>query len=266
MLNLEVLRQGAKGEAVEMLQGFLRGQGYYLGVVDGDFGPKTKVAVELFQRAAGCKPIDGIVGNGTWGAAMARGLDLLPSDSPADERTSPNWPPKPAGLSPISAAERERIFGSFDFVHEPLPDNPENIRITKRSAEYKIVEVSLPKLIGVQGFPRSGKVLFHAKGADQLRALVDAWDTAKLLPLIIRWSGTLVTRFVRGSRKTLSNHAWGNALDINSSQNALASRPALVGQRGSVRELVPLAIEHGFFWGGHFRTPDGMHKELREAR
>jgi len=39
--------------------------------------------------------------------------------------------------------------------------------------------------------------------------------------------------------------------------------PALVGQKGSVRELVPIANENGFFWGGHFNDRlDGMHFEI----
>jgi hypothetical protein len=72
-----------------------------------------------------------------------------------------------------------------------------------------------------------------------------------------------VPRFIRGSHSVLSNHAYGTAFDINAPWNALGVRPALVGKPGSVRELVPLAAEHGFAWGGHFRTrPDGMHFEL----
>jgi hypothetical protein len=36
-----------------------------------------------------------------------------------------------------------------------------------------------------------------------------------------------------------------------------------VGQHGSVRELVSIANEHGFFWGGHFdKRRDGMHFEV----
>jgi len=29
-------------------------------------------------------------------------------------------------------------------------------------------------------------------------------------------------------------------------------RPALVGEKGSVRELVPITHQWGFWWGGHF--------------
>jgi hypothetical protein len=36
----------------------------------------------------------------------------------------------------------------------------------------------------------------------------------------------------------------------------------LTGQKGSVRELVPIANECGFFWGGFFTRQDGMHFEI----
>jgi len=36
----------------------------------------------------------------------------------------------------------------------------------------------------------------------------------------------------------------------------------LVGQKGCVRELVPIAHENGFYWGGHFSRLDGMHFEI----
>jgi hypothetical protein len=264
-MDLKVLRQGSRGEAVELLQAYLRGQGHYSGVIDGHFGPMTHEAVCAFQRSAGLT-VDGVVGNQTWGALMSRGVTVLPSDAPPTDTTSPNWPPRPAGVTPLSAAERSRVFGSFEFRPDPQPGNPEAIRITSRSADFRLVEVSLPQLVGVTGFPRSGKVPFHAKGADQLQALVTAWDRAGLLARVRSWAGTYVPRFVRGSRTSLSNHAWGTAFDINAAWNGLGVRPALVGQHGCVRELVALAVVHGFYWGGWFGRPDGMHFELREAK
>jgi len=61
----------------------------------------------------------------------------------------------------------------------------------------------------------------------------------------------------------LSNHAFGSAFDINASFNALGVEPARVGDRGCVRELVTIANDHGFYWGGHFaKRPDGMHFEV----
>ena len=54
----------------------------------------------------------------------------------------------------------------------------------------------------------------------------------------------------------------GTAFDINVAWNGLGVQPALLGQKGSVRELVEIAFEHGFIWGGWFTNrPDGMHFE-----
>jgi hypothetical protein len=34
------------------------------------------------------------------------------------------------------------------------------------------------------------------------------------------------------------------------------------GRREGLHELVPIAHKWGFWWGGHFTTPDGMHFEV----
>jgi hypothetical protein len=45
--------------------------------------------------------------------------------------------------------------------------------------------------------------------------------------------------------------------------NNLGKIPARIGSEGSVRELVPVANDFGFYWGGHFKSrPDGMHFEV----
>ncbi len=89
-----------------------------------------------------------------------------------------------------------------------------------------------------------------------------AWESAGLMDRILTWGGSFVPRLVRGGA-SLSNHACGAAFDINVSWTQLGVQPALAGEKGSVRELVPLANEHGFFWGGHYaKRPDGMHFEI----
>jgi len=57
-----VLRQGARGEQVKVLQRNLGGL-----AADGIFGPKTTQAVRTFQASRGLV-VDGIVGPATWGA------------------------------------------------------------------------------------------------------------------------------------------------------------------------------------------------------
>jgi len=257
-VNFPLIKRGYKGEPVERWQTFLRGMGYPV-VVDGDFGPITGGYTMEFQRVMGVKPVDGVVGNCTVGAAMSRGFEVMPTGHVDDLA----YPEKPEGWRPLTAKEREERFGTFAFVPDPTSANPEGIRVTSRSPEFKLVDVYLPKLAHVKGFPRSGRVLFHAECADALVALVDAWDANRLLGDVITWAGSYVPRFVRGSRSTLSNHAWGTAFDINAAWNGLGRLPQKRGEVGCVRELAAVAITMGWEWGGHFSRPDGMHFQHR---
>ena len=101
---------------------------------------------------------------------------------------------------------------------------------------------------------------------EQMRRLFAAWEDAGLVDLLLTWEGSFAPRFIRGGRPLLSNHAWGTAFDVNFRWNRLATVPALRGDKGSVRELVPIAHEHGFFWGGHFSRCDGMHFEVAQVQ
>lgn len=62
-----ILMNGSSGNDVKIVQNVLKLNGYYFGVVDGFFGPMTKVAVIQFQTNKGL-PADGIVGYRTWHA------------------------------------------------------------------------------------------------------------------------------------------------------------------------------------------------------
>jgi hypothetical protein len=267
--EVPVLRRGSKGRWVGVLQNFLLGRGHYKGKVDNSFGKLSDAAVRRFQRANGLK-VDGVVGNQTWGTAMALGLELV--ESPASDRRrkdSPAWPPKPTKLRPLYGKSREKIFGHIAFAHTPTSRNPEKITITNDWQRENIVKVHIPqlKLLRMRrppksGFPKSGNVFCHRLAAEPFQRLWQAWEDAGLLKLVRTYSGLWVPRFIRGSRTTLSNHAYGTAMDINYAWNMLGHRPALVGEFGSVRELVPLMNKNGFYWGGHFKRRDGMHGEL----
>jgi peptidoglycan hydrolase-like protein with peptidoglycan-binding domain len=58
------INQGARGNVVKVIQYLLGARGHAV-TVDGDFGPRTKSAVEAFQRSAGL-PVNGGVGSVTW--------------------------------------------------------------------------------------------------------------------------------------------------------------------------------------------------------
>ena len=74
-----------------------------------------------------------------------------------------------------------------------------------------------------------------------------------------QFAGCYYPRFIAGS-STLSNHAFGLALDINAVEN----------QRGTVglidRGVVAIFQKWGFTWGGDWGYTDPMHFELNSIR
>lgn len=170
------------------------------------------------------------------------------------------FPAKPA-FSPVVAVEaRQRMFGTLEYVKNPIPGNPENIKLVGDWKQRNIVLVHLPQLAGVPGFPSDCMVHFHRKGEAQLKAMVEEWATKGLIEKILSWDGAFVPRLIRGGN-SLSNHAFGTAFDINAVWNPLGQKPAI--GKGCVYDLVPIANRHGFYWGGHYqKRQDGMHFEL----
>lgn len=259
-----VVAVDARGPEVKRWQTFLRGQGASI-VADGVFGPKTHEATKAFQRSHGA-PATGALDVPTLRAAEAIGYGMThPSD----------WPPRPDFL-PITGLDVDRAFGKLEFVAAPTPGNPEGIRITN-DFDRNIVSVSIPQIATLVGGPKDGRAYFHKAAADRARELFSRWDRAGLSGQLLSWAGSWVPRFVRGSRTTLSNHSRGTAFDINAPWNALGAVPAAAGTKGSVRELVEIAAELGWWWGGWgwpvtsgpaagtfdpSRRLDGMHFEL----
>ena len=258
---MNILKQNSKGDEVRAIQTFLHGRGLYNGSIDARFGPNTKAAVSAYQKSK-FLAADGIVGNLTLAAMLTDGLTLMPSPDTAPVGTYPtSFPPRPS-FGPLSSnAERAAVFGKFAYVSAPVSGNPEAIRITDGWADRNISTVIIPQLV-TAGVHATGRATMHRLVIAQTLALWDAWEKAGLLKHVKSWEGMYVPRFVRGSRSTLSNHAFGSAFDINYTGNELGATPAAVGTKNSVRELVPLAHQHGFYWGGHFSRGDGMHFEV----
>ncbi|UKJ08518.1 M15 family metallopeptidase [Solitalea lacus] len=253
---MKVILIGSQGQDVINWQYFLIGQQLYEGLVTGKFDLATKSATIMFQRLNGLQP-DGIVGNKTVGTAMLLGFGTVTDNR--ETKTGEAWPAKPGFNPVITNEEREKLFGKFNYVSAPLPKDPENIKITDDWVVKNIETVDIPQLKSIRG---SSKIQFHKKATPQLKKLWQDWEKANLLHNVLTWEGSYVPRFVRGSLTTLSNHSFGSAFDINYAWNKLGAVPALVGQKGCVRELVQIANENGFYWGGHFSRQDGMHFEI----
>lgn len=257
---METLKLGSSGPEVEAWKNFLVGQAFYWLDVDQNFDEETAQATRIYQDSKGLGK-DGEVGPGTLKAAIADGFpDPDAATVPADDVLGPNWPQKPE-FPPLDYMGRAKIFGTFAFQPAGITGNPEAIKITDGWDHKNIVTVDIPQLHTTKG-GNGGKVSFHTKAATQLQGLWTAWESAGLLPLVLTFDGGWAARFVRGSTKYLSNHSYGTAFDINYKWNMLGAVPALVSKEGSVRKLVDLAHQHGFYWGGHFTRLDGMHFEV----
>jgi hypothetical protein len=254
---LETLQVGSKGPFVEQWETFLRGQDLLMDKeVDNNFTESTAAATREFQKRYQLG-FDGKAGNQTVGYAMAHlGFEVL-------ELSSPDFPPKPPDAKPLGFAERQKLLGEIQFEPAPVAGNPEAIRITNDWQRHHLGTVMIPQLKGVFGAPANGIIEFNKVAIPQLQALFQDWEREGLLNRLLGWGGSFAPRFIRGSRTTLSQHAHGSAFDCNVPWNPLGARAALIGEKGSVRELVLTAYRHGFFWGGHYAArKDGMHIEV----
>ena len=252
----KALKPGSTGAFVKKWQQFLRGQGYLLDA-NGRFDEATTAASKAFQ-AKHALTVDGIVDNQTLGQAALLGFEIVDPGELEDL----GFPPEPDFAPLTSTEERQRRFGPLHYEPAPRPDNPEAIRILNGWEAENIVTVTVPQLAGVEGLHKEGRVRVHRKAAAQLLALWAAWEKRRLLARVLTYAGAYAPRFIRGSRTVLSNHAFGTAFDINAAWNALGAQPALPGAPGCLLDLVPVAQEFGFYWGGHFNRRDGMHFEV----
>jgi hypothetical protein len=187
-------------------------------------------------------------------------LATPPVVAPSTAVRDTNWPPFP-GFGPLpNRKARDDAFGHFEFSR----GSGRSINIEPSWVQANIRDVQIPQL---KNLWRGGKVQCHQRVEAQLKALWAAWESAGLLHLLLTYNGDWVPRVMAGNSNEISMHAYGAAFDINVQWNQFNVRAALVGDKGSVRELVPIANQLGFYWGGHFRynkhsdASDGMHFE-----
>lgn len=77
-------------------------------------------------------------------------------------------------------------------------------------------------------------------------------------------AGLLCARLVRGSRSSISNHAWGTAIDLTLN-GVLDARGNNRAQEGLAR-IAPIFNRHRWYWGAGFPTEDAMHFELSDQK
>lgn len=165
-------------------------------------------------------------------------------------------------LRPLTDEEAKKRYGDFTWVRI---DNSGKIKITDQVwLQQNLSPVLIPQLKGkpVFGKTSSGKVYCHRLAHSPLKAVFAEIDREGLLDNVVSYDGTFNSRMVRGSRKKVSRHSYGIAIDLNAAYNPLGQFGAELGEHGTVLRLVPIFERHGFVWGGHFERPDWMHFEL----
>jgi hypothetical protein len=89
----------------------------------------------------------------------------------------------------------------------------------------------------------------------QLKAALAEVVKRHLEKYLYHYDGCYNPRFIAGTN-TLSNHAFGLAIDLNAAQN----------QRGTVGQMNPEVVAifkyWGFAWGGDWHYTDPMHFEV----
>ncbi|MBB3558829.1 peptidoglycan hydrolase-like protein with peptidoglycan-binding domain [Rhizobium sp. BK512] len=265
-----ILSVGAFGNDVRRLQEYLNQELSASLGTDGSYGGKTKEEVIRFRRKFGL-PESPTFDDQCFAISEAH-ADIKPDFDPDPAKKGIDWPKKKPGLSSPSAADMQSKCGVIKFNHSPVSGNPEHITITNGFEASNITTVNIPELKDCvipldSGVTKTdGRIRFHKNHTTRLAKLFSEWAAAGLANRILTFDGSFNARLKRGKTKAvpenLSNHAWGTAFDINATWNARGTIPALMGDRGCVREMVAIAHANGFYWGGYFTTKDGMHFEV----
>lgn len=243
---MQTLRNGSRGLEVIHLQRLLTREGYPL-TPDGVFGPMTDKAVQVFQLSQGLVN-DGVVGPLTW-RALGDGAHVPPP------------------FAPLSGYQRMEMFGKFTWTPHPAHVAGQEIAVGGTWVEDNIVAAVIPQLAGVPWYSRGGKkctgvLRMHRLAVPVFQRWLAAIEDADKLSLVLTIDGLYCARYIRGSKTSISNHAYGTAIDINAGWNGFGDTPAPAGTEGSVYELVELAHKAGLYWGGNFTRRDGMHFEV----
>ena len=242
---------------------------------DGKLGDTTVPAIKEFQRSVMLmQSPDGKIAKN--GATIKR----LNTEAGEVDSSPDTYPIKPDNVHQLGPAARDSIFSTFVITDKTKPNFPgyvddpgpaaadaDNIRILGNWEASNISAVVIPQLAKIKN-PAHTRKRFHRIAIPQLVGLWQAWDDAGLVDRINTFDGAFNARYMRKASHVtahLSNHCWGTAFDINASTNHLFNTPAISWEPGCVFDLVSLAVDWGFFWGGWFPNGrmDGMHFEVR---
>jgi len=230
----------------------------------GRLEPGARISVE--SSVSG----DAVMGKDRWlklqGVAQyvwAGGVSVIEPDTVIPAAAAGMVPPQVRrrannSILPLSPEQIDAIYGHIDFAEGPRPGE---ITITTPNWEAQQLAPLQHPLMDALG---SRHLRVNRLALPYFIAVFNDIQNQGLANRLLTCGGTFVPRHVGWTAgKPLSSHSWGIAIDLNERWNGQPADPALPGEQGSVRELVPLFAAQGFAWGGDFsQGKDGMHFEL----
>jgi hypothetical protein len=256
---MTTLKRGSKGREVESLQNFLNNFVDPDILTDGSFGEGTENAVRVAQSEAlkrglkiGSAKPDGVVGPMTAGAFLQMGWQRF-----EPSKIDPNFA-KPGHYTALTSVEKVFRFGSPGAPAEPpVPGGP---IVANASFKSRLVTVDMRDYMTLPaGFQSVLTLNSLVKG--QWIALFKDIEAAGHSGDLISCGGSYLPRYVRGSTKTFSSHAFATAIDLNAPQNWLGATPAREGEPGYLGNIVALGKKYYLYSGFWFARLDGMHIE-----
>lgn len=247
---------------------------YYLGAIDGLWGPKTLKAVTIIERNAGYSTsgwsrrrrwvaaaqtqlnamgyeagaVDGLIGHNTREALTGflsdeAGVDWSVDRSPLDSQ-------------PSTALELPRQRDIVSYYGQPGTwDNQTQ------------VELSFPMRIDYNLSQTTRKMTVHQKCADPLKrameAVHDHYGLSTMRTLgIDRYAGGYVNRKMRGG-SSWSMHAYGCAIDLYAAPNGLRTTcPRALFCKPAYKPLLDIMESHGWLPAIRLWGKDAMHFQM----
>lgn len=217
---------------------------------DGEIGGAEIVATPALAERIGVVLTTRLI---VWGFRSREAINAaLAAEGlgPPAVRISRTWdPPNPDSV--IGLPRTKQLLGEFAY----RPTSGDQLELTPGWQEANIhvrtqfAGVAVKAACHNRAHPDIQGAL-NEIAASGLADLIDVADTN-------RYGGCFNPRWnrVTGNLGFVSRHAWGQALDINVSQNPQGSTPRLDCR------IVRIFRKWGFAWGGNFASRDGMHFE-----
>jgi hypothetical protein len=235
-------------------QNFLLGQGFKPGKADAKFGSQTEQATKDFQNKVGLEA-NGIVEDNT--LAAAKKLNFKPqTEDDFDFSTVTDFSvrvptPRHTNKPGLSFCPTDIML---DIIGHPGALDPECATPTNEKLKALLVKKKVDPLGTVEGLRPAVEALERvlARVKEKLPVLFGQLGT----------EGMLCCRLIRGSNHSISNHAWGTAIDFTVKKvlEELGSSKVQLGTWA----MAPFFNDEKFFWGAGFSRHDSMHFEASE--